>query len=38
MDDYISKPLTVGVLHKKIAHWIYSKQESTDGSELAHIA
>jgi two-component system sensor histidine kinase/response regulator len=38
MDDYISKPLTVGVLHKKIAHWIYSKQESNDGSELLHTA
>ncbi len=38
MDDYISKPLTVGVLHKKIAHWIYSKQEANDGSELAHTA
>jgi PAS domain S-box-containing protein len=26
MDDYISKPLTVGILNTKIAHWIYSKQ------------
>jgi two-component system sensor histidine kinase/response regulator len=26
MDDYISKPLTVGILNNKIAHWIYSKQ------------
>jgi len=26
MDDYISKPLTVGILHNKIEHWIYSKQ------------
>jgi two-component system sensor histidine kinase/response regulator len=26
MDDYISKPLTTGILHTKIAHWIYSKQ------------
>ncbi len=25
MDDYISKPLTIGVLHKKIAHWIGSE-------------
>ena len=28
MDDYISKPLTAGVLHQKIAHWIYSKQKN----------
>src|SRR5262249_26788420 len=27
MDDYISKPLTAGVLHNKIAHWIYSKRK-----------
>jgi two-component system, sensor histidine kinase and response regulator len=26
MDDYISKPLTVGILHNKIEHWIYSKR------------
>jgi two-component system sensor histidine kinase/response regulator len=26
MDDYISKPLTAGVLHNKIALWIYDKQ------------
>ena len=26
MDDYISKPLTVGILHNKIEYWIYSKQ------------
>ena len=26
MDDYISKPLTVGILNTKIAHWIHSKQ------------
>jgi CheY-like chemotaxis protein len=26
MDDYISKPLTVGILHNKIDYWIYSKQ------------
>ena len=29
MDDYISKPLTVGILHTKIAHWIYSKHSDT---------
>jgi two-component system, sensor histidine kinase and response regulator len=33
MDDYISKPLTVGVLHTKIAHWIYSKQPEPVGSQ-----
>jgi two-component system, sensor histidine kinase and response regulator len=27
MDDYISKPLTIGVLHNKIAYWIFSKQK-----------
>ena len=32
MDDYISKPLTVGVLHKKIAHWVYAKQKDINGS------
>jgi two-component system sensor histidine kinase/response regulator len=31
MDDYISKPLTIGVLHKKIAYWIYSKQRHSEG-------
>jgi CheY-like chemotaxis protein len=31
MDDYISKPLTVGVLHKKIAHWVFSRQKDTNG-------
>jgi len=31
MDDYISKPLTIGVLHKKIAYWIYSKQKHGEG-------
>jgi len=25
MDDYISKPLTAGVLNNKITHWIYDK-------------
>jgi len=29
MDDYISKPLTVAVLHSKIDHWIYSRQSDT---------
>jgi CheY-like chemotaxis protein len=29
MDDYISKPLTVAVLHTKIDHWIYSKHSDT---------
>jgi two-component system, sensor histidine kinase and response regulator len=32
MDDYISKPLTIGVLHNKIAHWIYSKPANSRGS------
>jgi CheY-like chemotaxis protein len=27
MDDYISKPLTIAVLHNKIAYWIFSKQK-----------
>jgi len=31
MDDYISKPLTIGVLQNKIAYWIYSKQRRADG-------
>ena len=31
MDDYISKPLTPGVLHSKIAHWIYDKQKIANG-------
>jgi len=29
MDDYISKPLTVAVLHTKLDHWIYSRQSET---------
>ncbi len=33
MDDYISKPLTIGVLHRKIAHWISQRRDS-NGSEL----
>jgi len=33
MDDYISKPLTVGVLHKKIAHWVLSRhKDANNGS------
>ena len=32
MDDYISKPLTVGVLHNKIAHWIHPKRTPSNGS------
>jgi CheY-like chemotaxis protein len=31
MDDYISKPLTIGVLHKKIAHWIRPKGPESNG-------
>jgi CheY-like chemotaxis protein len=31
MDDYISKPLTIGVLHKKIAHWIGPKRPTQNG-------
>jgi two-component system, sensor histidine kinase and response regulator len=31
MDDYISKPLTIGILHNKIAYWIYSKHRHTNG-------
>ena len=30
MDDYISKPLTIGVLQNKIAYWIYSRQKGAD--------
>jgi PAS domain S-box-containing protein len=32
MDDYISKPLTAGVLHNKIAYWIYERPKSANGS------
>jgi CheY-like chemotaxis protein len=32
MDDYISKPLTIKVLHNKIAHWIGPRQPNLDGS------
>jgi CheY-like chemotaxis protein len=32
MDDYISKPLTVGVLNNKIAHWIHPKRTPSNGS------
>jgi PAS domain S-box-containing protein len=31
MDDYISKPLTIGVLHKKIAHWIRPESPEPNG-------
>jgi CheY-like chemotaxis protein len=30
MDDYISKPLTIGVLHKKIDHWIRAKSSDSN--------
>jgi two-component system sensor histidine kinase/response regulator len=33
MDDYISKPLTIGVLQNKIAYWIYSNQQRGDENE-----
>lgn len=33
MDDYITKPLTVKVLHNKIAAWILAKQPDPSGSE-----
>jgi two-component system sensor histidine kinase/response regulator len=32
MDDYISKPLTAGVLHNKITHWIYDRQRIANGT------
>jgi CheY-like chemotaxis protein len=31
MDDYISKPLTIGVLHKKISHWIRPRDPDSSG-------
>ena len=31
MDDYISKPLTIGVLQNKIAYWIYAKPNRAEG-------
>jgi two-component system sensor histidine kinase/response regulator len=34
MDDYISKPLTAGVLHNKITQWIYSRQPQPNGSSF----
>jgi CheY-like chemotaxis protein len=33
MDDYISKPLTVGVLHNKIEHWIHPKRTPGNGNK-----
>jgi CheY-like chemotaxis protein len=38
MDDYISKPLTIGVLHKKIAHWIQSKNLESNSESFVQIA
>jgi CheY-like chemotaxis protein len=32
MDDYISKPLTIGVLYSKIAFWIHSRQPLPGGN------
>ena len=32
MDDYISKPLTAGVLHNKISQWIYDRQRIGNGT------
>ena len=31
-DDYISKPLTAGVLHNKITQWIYERQRIGNGT------
>ena len=33
MDDYISKPLTIGVLHKKIDYWINARNPDTSDAE-----
>jgi PAS domain S-box-containing protein len=38
MDDYISKPLTIGVLHKKIAHWIQSQNLEPNSESFVQTA